>query len=46
MSIPTSYVSQRDAMNARMATKAPSEVLSSSFGWGRRAPVGRTADHP
>src|ERR1700748_3810609 len=28
MSIPTSYVSQRDAMIARMATKAPSEVLS------------------
>ena len=28
MSTPTSYVSQRDAMNARMATEAPSEVLS------------------
>ena len=28
MSTPTSYVSQRDQMNARMATEAPSEVLS------------------
>jgi peroxiredoxin len=28
MSAPTSYVSQRDAMNARMATQAPSELLS------------------
>jgi hypothetical protein len=27
MSTPTSYVSQRDAMNARIATEAPSEVL-------------------
>jgi peroxiredoxin len=28
MSAPTSYVSQRDAMNARMASEAPSELLS------------------
>jgi hypothetical protein len=28
MSTPISYVSQRDQMNARMATEAPSEVLS------------------
>ena len=28
MSTPTSYVSQRDQMNERMATEAPSEVLS------------------
>jgi hypothetical protein len=28
MSPPASYVSQRDQMNARMATEAPSEVLS------------------
>jgi peroxiredoxin len=28
MSNPTSYVSQRDQMNARMTTEAPSEVLS------------------
>jgi peroxiredoxin len=28
MSAPTSYLSQRDAMNARMATEAPSELLS------------------
>jgi hypothetical protein len=45
MSLPTSYVSQRDAMNARMATKAPSEV-ELLLRVGRRAPVGRTADHP
>jgi peroxiredoxin len=28
MSVPTSYLSQRDAMNAQMATEAPSELLS------------------
>jgi peroxiredoxin len=47
MSTPTSYVSQRDQMNARMATEAPSEVLSGfaaaadrldALGFARRAP--------
>ena len=28
MSTPTSYVSQRDQMNARIATEAPGEVLT------------------